>query len=321
MERFEAILAQVCASTGCTEVEKIERGYSFDHKYRLHGGDGRDYLLRITPLAEGAERAGKEDEFHLIEEAGRYSACVPRAHHFWVSGDGRLCSMLLDYMDGTDGEEALPAMSPDEQYRVGLDAGREILNLHRMAAPAGIGPWQERFAAKYARKCAVFEAMELPCGPVDTDRLAAAIADNARYLTCPKQTFLHDDYHPANLIVADGRLTGIIDFNRHDWGDPVHDFVKLAYFSRAVSIPFAAGQIDGYTGGEVPAVFWKKYALYAAMSVIPDIVWSHWYAEKAGAPEQVDLMWERVEQVWRDHDGFTEDIPRWYREYLSIAPR
>ncbi|KQC05247.1 MAG: hypothetical protein APR53_08200 [Methanoculleus sp. SDB] len=110
-------------------------------------------------------------------------------------------------------------------------------------------------------------------------------------------------------------------FRHHDWGDPIHDFVKLAYFSRAVSIPFAAGQIDGYTGGEVPASFWNKYALYAAMSIIPDVVWSHWYAETAGSPEQVDYMWERVERVSRDHDGFTEDIPRWYRKYRPTAPR
>ena len=51
------------------------------------------------------------------------------------------------------------------------------------------------------------------------------------------------DVKDGNLIVNGGRLSGIIDFNRYDWGDPVHDFVKTAYFSSAESVPFSAGQM------------------------------------------------------------------------------
>lgn len=320
MELFETIQEQIFAVTGYTQVTKIAKGYSFDHKYLLEGGDGRDYLLRITPLTPQVERIHKEEEFRLIEDVGRYSSYVPRAYSFGVSRDESFCYMLLDYMHGRDGEEAILGLSRDEQYRLGLDAGRELLNLHRLKAPRRLGPWRERFSAKYARKCSVFDEMHISTGRIDIEHLAAYIAENDCNLACPEQSFLHDDYHPANLIVQDGRLHGIIDFNRHDWGDPVHDFVKLAYFSRAVSIPFAAGQIDGYAGGAVSCAFWKKYALYAAMSIIPDIVWSHWYAEKTGSSEQVALMWERVERVYIDHAGFASEIPRWYREFRSIAP-
>lgn len=317
MELFETIRERIFAGTGYTQVTKVAKGYSFDHKYLLEGGYGGDYLLRITPMTPMVELARKEEEYHLIEDAGRYSSCVPRAYSFGVSRDESLCYMLLDYMHGRDGEEAIPGLSRDEQYRLGVDCGKELLNLHLMRAPRTIGPWQERYAAKYARKCAIFDEMRISTGRIDMEHLAVYIAENDRYLACPEQSFLHDDYHPANLIVQDGRLHGIIDFNRHDWGDPLHDFVKLAYFSRAVSIPFAAGQIDGYTGGAVSAAFWKKYALYAAMTIIPDIVWSHWYAEKTGSPEQVALMWERVERVSFDHAGFTSATPQWYSDFAD----
>ena len=245
MELFETIQNSIIAVTGCTQVTKIARGYSFDHKYLLEGGDGRDYILRITPLTPMVEPARKEEEYHLIEHAGRYSSCVPRTYSFGVACDEGLCYMLLDYIHGVDGEEAIPLLSRDEQYRIGLAAGRELLNLHRMKAPRSIGPWRERFSAKYARKCAVFDEMQISTGRIDMEHLADYIAENEGILACPEQSFLHDDYHPANLIVADGRLHGIIDFNRHDWGDPMHDFVKLASFSSAVSIPFAVGPTDG----------------------------------------------------------------------------
>lgn len=35
-------------------------------------------------------------------------------------------------------------------------------------------------------------------------------------------------------------------FNRMNWGDPIHDFLKAGMFSSEVSIPFSIGQIKGY---------------------------------------------------------------------------
>ncbi|MCZ3365579.1 MULTISPECIES: aminoglycoside phosphotransferase family protein [Methanobacterium] len=33
--------------------------------------------------------------------------------------------------------------------------------------------------------------------------------------------FQHDDFHAGNIIINNNKeLTGIIDFNRYDWGDP-----------------------------------------------------------------------------------------------------
>lgn len=56
-----------------------------------------------------------------------------------------------------------------------------------------------------------------------------------RHLAClegrPNQ-FLHDDFHVGNLIVRDGTYAGVIDFNRYDWGDPVHEFVKLVFSAK-----------------------------------------------------------------------------------------
>jgi hypothetical protein len=91
--------------------------------------------------------------------------------------------------------------------------------------------------------------------------------------------------------------------------------MALAYFSRAISIPFSVGQIDGYTGGSPSREFWKNYALYCAMSIIPGHLWACDYAEKTGSPDEIGRSENRILRVWSDHEGFTMDIPRWYRHY------
>jgi aminoglycoside phosphotransferase (APT) family kinase protein len=315
MEQFEKIQEIIFELTGFSEVNKIERGYSFENKYLLNGGDGRNYLLRISQLTQKADAESKEEEFNLIKRVRRYSSLVPKAYFFGISDDDSLCYMVLDYIHGADGEEAIMDLNRDQQYELGLDAGNELVKLHGMNAPFNIGLWHERFPLKYARKCAIFDKMNINTRIIDMEKLSCFVSEHDCHMKCRRQSFLHDDYHLANLIIRDGRLHGIIDFNRHDWGDPVHDFVKLAYFSSAVSIPFSAGQIDGYNGGEVSAEFWKKYSLYLAMAIIPDIVWSHWYSKEKGSPEQVERMWERVNRVYLDHDGFSEEIPQWYMDF------
>ena len=128
-------------------------------------------------------------------------------------------------------------------------------------------------------------------------------------------SFQHDDFHPGNLIIRNGELCGVIDFNRYDWGDPIHDFYKTALFSRSVSVPFSVGQIDGYTGGNISHDFWKRYAFYAAMSIPSDIVWSYRYAVRTGNTDEITRSQKRVHVIVSDHDGFEQEIPLWYEKY------
>jgi aminoglycoside phosphotransferase (APT) family kinase protein len=43
----------------------------------------------------------------------------------------------------------------------------------------------------------------------------------------PRSHLLHGDLNPANVLVADGRLAGIIDWSYARYGDPLFDFARL----------------------------------------------------------------------------------------------
>ena len=61
------------------------------------------------------------------------------------------------------------------------------------------------------------------------DKIIKFIDENEMYLQNRPNRFQHDDFHLENIIVRDGKYVGVVDFNGYDWGDPLHDFVKLHY--------------------------------------------------------------------------------------------
>ncbi len=123
---------------------------------------------------------------------------------------------------------------------------------------------------------------------------------------CPNR-FQHDDFHLENLIVRDGKYVGVVDFNGYDWGDPLHDFVKIALFARDISIPYSIGQIVGYYNGKISEEFWRLYAVYVGMTVFSSVVWC-----LRAAPHMLDDMLERLTIVLEDHKNFELSKPIWF---------
>ncbi|MDY0407985.1 aminoglycoside phosphotransferase family protein [Paracerasibacillus soli] len=120
-------------------------------------------------------------------------------------------------------------------------------------------------------------------------------------------TFQHDDFHPANIIIENGKFAGIIDFQRMDWGDPIHDLHKLGFFSSPISIPFTQGIVDGYhLHTKLSTDFWELYTLYSVIHLVSSLVWG----TKRGMQEKMMMY---AMNVLKDHDNFTRIIPRWYQ--------
>jgi len=298
-------------------IKPINKGYSYDEKYLLTAKTGKQFLVRITKSDDPRVLTGRKEMYNLMERLTRYSSLVPRSRACWVSFDTYSCIMIHEYMEGVDGEESLHQYSPYIQYEIGYHAGIELKKLHQLAAPATLPSWYERKKQKHERYCDVCDQEHLAPEELDLEPVHRYIAENIHLMKEVSQTFQHDDYHPANLIINNGKLTGIIDFNRYDWGDPIHDFYKLAYFSCNISVPFSRGQIDGYFKGDIPQDFWKRYALYNAMSIIPSIVWFSRMASRKEFRNELKKAIIYIRTLIDDHQGFAKVIPGWYSGSIS----
>jgi len=239
----------------------------------------------------------------LAELTARGVACSP-ALAFGVSEADGVCFCLLGYIEGECAEEALPGLPVSEQQAIGVQAGAELHRLQHAVAPRALD-WHAVRSGKYLRIKAAARELGLAFdGQAQVEHYVEAHLDLMRNRPT---TFQHDDFHPGNLVVRDGRLAGVIDFNRCDWGDPWHDLYKIPMFGVPVSPAFARGVVEGYFPDGVPAAFWPLYTLYVGILVVSDQVWT-----LRNYPQYMDASYVRIREIVETHDFVQGGPPAWF---------
>ena len=125
--------------------------------------------------------------------------------------------------------------------------------------------------------------------------------------------FQHDDFIPRNIIIDEKNqvLSGIIDFNRYDWGDPWEVFFIIPKYPVEISIPFAIGQIAGYFEDLIPDDFWQKYNLFTALNFHATILGGFTYND-------LEVYEEKINRILKTHDFQYGGPPSWYTKEIAI---
>lgn len=296
------VLRRIPLLAPAVSAEKLMKGFSADEKYRVATDDGAVYLLRVSPLSEWPR---KQDEFNIMRRMRDYQVQSPLPVRMEPLPDLQLCYYVISYIEGEDAQDVLPGCSLQVQSDIGAAAGRDLRRMHQHQSPPDIAPWRERLMRKHRKYVEAYRTSGITLK--HADEVLTFIEQHSQYIPYEANIFQHHDFHVGNLIVRDGAYAGVIDFNRYDWGDPIHDMIKVGFFSRQISVPFAIGQLHGYFAGEKPPEhFWEIYAVYAAMTVIGSVVWT-----LQTVPEQMGPMLERLSSVVDDHKRFTSPKPSW----------
>ncbi|MFE3573523.1 aminoglycoside phosphotransferase family protein [Lysinibacillus sp. NPDC059133] len=299
----EQLLDEIPFLKDYRELKRINKGLSSDEKYFISLKNSNEkYMIRFFPISQFED---KEKEFALLKTIETYTTKAIKAIEIGkIQGHGY---MVTTYMDGNDVEDELLVLTEKEQYQLGFEAGQELLNLHKIRAPKHIESWYERKSLKHKQYVDAYLACPIK---VDQDEKILQFIDNHMSLMENRPNiFQHDDYQPSNLIAQEGEFKGIIDFGRYDWGDPIHEFLKIGIFTRNISVPFSIGQIKGYFNGEEPSdEFWTLYSLYLAMCVFSTVVWT-----LKTIPEDMDNMRNKISIFLDDHQDFNNVKPCWYK--------
>ncbi|WP_260681919.1 aminoglycoside phosphotransferase family protein [Alkalicoccobacillus porphyridii] len=285
----------------CTEVVEVKKGFSTDKKFLVKMPDRSTFLLRLFHMDEVAH---KRSEFLILEKMNALSIrCTRPISIGEIENQGY---MVTSYLEGEDAEEKILTCTEQEQFDIGFEAGKELKKMHQVSAPASIAPWSLRKLEKHNKYIDAYAA----CGiKIKNDlKIINFINENIHLMQERPNLFQHDDYHLGNIILRNKEFAGVIDFNRYDWGDPYHEFIKIGIFSRQLSIPFSKGQIQGYfAGGEPDESFWRLYSLYLAMCVFSTVVWTLKFT-----PNNMEEMLNKVYTYLDDHDYFDRCRPTWY---------
>src|SRR5581483_7339599 len=68
----------------------------------------------------------------------------------------------------------------------------------------------------------------------------------------PGDDLVHVDFHPGNVLVDGGRISGVVDWDGAGRGDRHLDLVTLRY-DLELRAPALAARLDGYLRARVPA--------------------------------------------------------------------
>jgi aminoglycoside phosphotransferase (APT) family kinase protein len=288
----------------CKNMDKIisiNKGYSDDKKYLAINGESK-YLIKIFSTKN---YEFKMCEYNILKKMSENNVKCSEVVDIGLVKD-KFGFMILTYIEGSDAGEELAKYSDEIQYNIGFEAGCELLKIHKYTAPDNILSWYERKRIKHQKYIEQYNRLNIRVK--DDIQIMEYINKNIDIMKKRPNIFQHDDFHVGNMIISNGHLAGVIDFNRFDWGDPIHEFIKVGFFSSAVSIPFSIGQIKGYHNGKDPdELFWKLYSLYLAMCIFSSIVW-----QMKVEPKEMGNMMEYINNVLRDHDNFRLQKPKWY---------
>lgn len=291
---------------GDAQIAQINKGYSSDCKF-IVVKDNQKFLLRTFDYKHVHT---KQVEYKALIKMEEYNVHCSRPLEIGSLKEFGIGYMILSFIEGNDAAEDLPTYSMADQYNIGYTAGTQLLKIHQYVAPIHITPWYDRKLSKH--KYYIDEYFKCDVRIKDDSKIISFIEDNLQLMKHRPNIFQHHDFHVGNLIVKDKELSGIIDFNRMDWGDPVHDFLKTGFFSSEVSIPFSIGQIKGYHNNQDPSdLFWRLYSLYLAMNLISSVSWII-----RVKPEETNSMLEKIYSVLEDHYYFEHITPKWYFENL-----
>lgn len=284
-------------------VEFLDKGFSDDRKYLITCDDKAAYLLRVSDIAKKHIR---QADFDYVSKLSAKSIACPRAMHFGENAGNGVCYGLYTYILGDCAEDALPKLTTAQQYSFGLQAGKELLKIHFALAPTEVVDDFARRGGSHTRHSKMVAEQGITFSGQKT--ADAYVEKNLHLLHNRPTTFRHGDYHPGNLIVKDGKLAGVIDFNRCDWGDPIDDFYKIALFGAPLSQAYACGELTGYFGGGPPEDFWPLYNLYVAAILPSDIVWTQQHY-----PQHLAASIELIELITATHDFVDGGPPDWWQ--------
>ena len=279
--------------------QPISKGWSSDRKYKVKFEDGRFGLLRVADLTAFE---GKRSEFSLMQKLAAKGCPISQPLDFWT--DTSYVYSVFEWLDGQDMVDVAAVLSDQELYDLGRQAGMFLRTLHSLPIDQAERDWNTFYQAKIDKKIAAYQASEhsYKSGQLMIDFIQA----NRHLLSQRPIAHHHGDFHTGNFLLGEDRHLKILDFDRHDIGDPWEEFNRII-FTASLSSAFACGQIDSYFEENIPKEFWPLLALYLTVNSLGALSW----AERED-PAQIPLMKEQAELVGHWFSGYKTIVPTWY---------
>ncbi len=201
--------------------------YLIDHKVMLRlSKSNLDEVLRL-------ERVKALDLVQKVHATGMWTILDEKYHY-----------MICDFIEGNELFGALPELADHQMHDIGLQIADFLEKLHAIGGTCyDIGhyvpsiprighSWRDGHE-KYV------DSMKMALSTIDFDYENKKVVDEAfeflgSNMTCLEQQLgarlLHNDLHPKNIIIKDGKLAGIIDWECSQFGEQDFELSHLVHW-------------------------------------------------------------------------------------------
>ncbi|MBL0885777.1 phosphotransferase family protein [Myceligenerans indicum] len=245
---------------------------TYNTAYRIRLDDGTGLVLKVAPdpAAEGLrhERDLMRTETTFYRTAAPALPVPGVAYADFSREVVPRDYLLMTELPGRNWHELDSGVRGADRGRLRRELGALVAGLHRITGDGfgypqlGLsGSWREAFTGMTAVLLDDAVRWNAPL-PVPVSRLRSLFDGNADALdevTTP--VLVHFDLWPGNVLLHEGRITGIVDGERAFWGDPLAEMVSLALFG---GIEDDEAFLAGYGGIVFDDGARRRLALYRA---------------------------------------------------------
>ena len=280
------------------KLESFKKGWSDDQKYIVTTRDDK-YLLRLSSIDRIKDI---QLQINLVEQCMDLGLPVQQLvshgeyhNHYYL---------LYQWIEGYEAKEILPTLALEEQYELGIEAGRILKAIHAIPGANQFG-WRDFFLKKIKRKQSSYINCEYK---YDNDQCLFNVIEKYENRIIDKPVvYHHGDYHVGNMVIDEKGKLWIIDFDRCSIGEPFEEFNRISWCVNT-SEAFSRGRVDGYFDGEVPIEFWEVLSVYIATNILSSLPWAVPFGDK-----EIQVMKEEFEVQRKYYEDFNIVIPKWYK--------
>lgn len=285
--------------TQWVDITKVTKGWSLDHKFKVTNAQSQNFLLRLTEITNLVHT---QTEFDLLSQMNLPNISTPI--EIGLTNDNAYVYTIYNWIEGEDTINHIQSYTKIDQYKLGIECGKHLRLIHQIPIKQPNRTWEYHYTNKINRK--IEQLKNCPLALENSEIYLKCIKDTIHLLKNRTYTFQHGDFHIGNTLIKTNGDLCLIDFNRHDIGDPWEEFNRIP-FSVELSPEFASGSIDGYFDHNVPEDFFPLLALYTSVNQISSLPWAIAYGEK-----EISTMIRLSKQTLEWYDNFSTFIPKWY---------
>lgn len=264
---------------GLKSFKELTEGY-FNVAYEVTLSNGEAVILKVAP-AKGVRVMTSEKNIMFAEVLAMEKAMehggIPVPKVFGHDDSHTICKssyFFMEKLNGSSLNEIKSSLTQEQIDAIYMETGRICREINRIGCPCFGYPGQPEFQGTdwYLVFRGMLEAGISDAGQGNVD-LKIPVDELLRYLEWDQDIFaevteprlVHWDLWDGNIFVSDGMITGLIDWERCIWGDPL---LEVGFRSHLDSTFFRKGYgVAGFTESQKRRILWYDIYLFVLVSL------------------------------------------------------